>query len=168
MYARILIIMALCSAALPRSLQATYPAGEPQIVDVLYISRGLAQGSVTHKTLGADPSIEVLGVPMPGHYSIGDLGLDPVLMNRALRMYMPRNYQQMMSERDMVVLHEAACGMLEEQGVRIRHPAAVAVLCAAGATRADEEVVHIPRPLPNDRPRRIRLNEGDIARLIGA
>ncbi len=112
MYARILIIMALCSAALPRSLQATYPAGEPQIVDVLYISRGLAQGSVTHKTLGADPSIEVLGVPMPGHYSIGDLGLDPVLMNRALRMYMPRNYQQMMSERDMVVLHEAACGSL--------------------------------------------------------
>jgi len=112
MHARILLLFALWIGALPTSLQASYPAGEPQIIDLLYISRGLAQGSVIHKIVGADPSIDLLGVPMPGHYSIGDLGKDPDLMNRAMRMYMPRSYQQLMSERDMVILHEAPCGSL--------------------------------------------------------
>jgi hypothetical protein len=84
--------------------------GNPHIIELLYISRGFFQGQSVENILAADPSIEILGVPMPGHYSISDLGQDPEMMNRIMRIYMPRNYQQLLDQSDMIVMHEAPCG----------------------------------------------------------
>ena len=89
-------------------------AGDPEIIEVLYISRCLAHGSlfgaVVDKILGGDPSVSVLGVPIPGHHAIDNLRKDPGLISRAMRMYMPRNYEQLLNERDTVILVEAPCG----------------------------------------------------------
>ncbi len=89
---------------------ADLSAGDPLVIDILMIDRGLAQGGIYHKRLAADPSISVLGVPQPGHYSIDNLGKDPETINRAMRIYMPRNYQHLLDTRDMILLREASCG----------------------------------------------------------
>lgn len=83
---------------------------EGKIIELMYISRGLAQGSYTDKVLGADPAINTHPVPMPGHYSIGTLGMDPKAINRFMRIYMPRNYDYLVNNYDIVVLDEAPCG----------------------------------------------------------
>ena len=90
---------------------------EGKAIDLLYISRGLAQGSITDRMLGADPAINPHPVPMPGHYSIGSLGMDADVINRAMRIYMPRNYQYLLDNYDVAVLHEAACGAPDYQAV---------------------------------------------------
>ncbi len=106
----LLIVLSSWPIAEGKDQSAARFTGDPHIIDLLYISRGLFQGSVVDKMLAADPSIEVLGVPMPGHYSISDLGKDPEMMNRIMRIYMPRSYQHLLDQRDMVILHEAPCG----------------------------------------------------------
>jgi len=90
---------------------------EGKAIDLLYISRGLAQGSITDKMLGADPAINPHPVPMPGHYSIGSLGMDAEVINRAMRIYMPRNYGYLLDNFDLAVLHEAPCGAPDYQAV---------------------------------------------------
>jgi hypothetical protein len=97
---------------------AARSTGDPYIIELLYISRGFFQGQSVENILAVDPSIEVLGVPMPGHYSISDLGQDPEMMNRIMRIYMPRNYQQLLDQSDMIVMHEAACGSPQFPQVR--------------------------------------------------
>jgi hypothetical protein len=92
------------------------PAGG-KVIDLLYISRGLAQGSITDRMLGADPAISPHPVPMPGHYSIGTLGMDAETINRAMRIYMPRSYATLLEGFDLVVLDEAPCGAPDYQGV---------------------------------------------------
>lgn len=47
-----------------------------------------------------DPAISVMGVPMPGHHNLGWLQMEAGAMDRALRIYMPRNYQQLIDEWD--------------------------------------------------------------------
>jgi len=94
-----------------------YEAGQPLIVDVLFIDRGITVGSGYDRMIAADPSIDVLGVPMPSHYSIGNLGIKAEQTNRLLRMYMPRTYEQLVDEHDMVILHEAPCGCPQFPGV---------------------------------------------------
>ncbi len=107
----LLFISAIILVSLPcvTSL-ADLSSGDPLTIEVLMIDRGLAQGGIFHKRLGADPSISILGVPQPGHYSIGHLKKDPESINRAMRIYMPRNYQHMVETRDMILLREASCG----------------------------------------------------------
>ncbi len=85
-------------------------AGDPLVIDIIMIDRGLFQGGYFDKMVSADPSISVLGVPMPGHYSIGNLQMDPDYMNRVLRIYMPRNYEHLLTTQDMILLREACCG----------------------------------------------------------
>jgi len=92
---------------------ASVSAGNPNIIDVLMIDRWLAQSVNFNRIIEADPSISVLGVPMPGHHTLGWLQMEAGAMNRALRIYMPRNYQQLLEERDMVLLREAAAGSVE-------------------------------------------------------
>ncbi len=62
------------------------------------------------KTLDVDPAIGVYSVPMSGHYSITDLGLDPNMMNRVMRIYMPRTFEVLVNKTDSILLHEAPCG----------------------------------------------------------
>jgi len=100
----------ILSSPYPVLSNGEYPAGSPLIIDVLLIDRGLFQGGIYDRRLSADPSISVLGVPMPGHYSISTLGKDPHYMNRVLRIYMPRNYQHMRDTMDLILLREASCG----------------------------------------------------------
>ncbi len=89
---------------------ADLSAGDPLIIDLMLIDRGLFQGGYYDKMIAADPSVSVLGVPMPGHYSIENLGKDPDVMNRVLRIYMPRTYDHLLNTRDMVLMREASCG----------------------------------------------------------
>ena len=91
-------------------LPDVHSGGSPDTVDVLYISRWLLQPWARARLLAADPSITVLGVPMPGHSTIVSYGMDVNVMNRMMRMYMPRSYTQLVKERDVIVLHEAPCG----------------------------------------------------------
>ena len=99
-------------ASLSNVSSTDFPAGDPLIIDIIMIDRGLFQGGIYDRVIGADPSISVLGVPMPGHYSIGVLMQDPDIMNRALRIYMPRNFNQLITEWDMVLMREACCGSI--------------------------------------------------------
>jgi hypothetical protein len=85
-------------------------AGDPLVIDVLLIDRGLFQGGDRDRLLSADPSISVRGIPMPGHYSIAFFNRDAHYMNRVMRLYMPRSYQKMRDIGDMILLAEAACG----------------------------------------------------------
>ena len=87
-------------------------AGDPSLVDVLFISRfiGPQTGKIFDRMLDADPSITLTRVVMPGHSWIGTIGADPQLMNRRMRIYMPRSYQQLVGSYDVVVLYEAPCG----------------------------------------------------------
>jgi uncharacterized membrane protein len=92
-------------------------AGDPDIIDVLYISRALFQGPKTNPMLTPDPSISLMCVPMPGHTQLGTLGKDLDVLNRYMRIYMPRNYGQLVTERDIVVMFEAPRGIVQYPGV---------------------------------------------------
>ncbi len=92
-------------------------AGDPLVIDVLYISRALFQGIKTNPMLAPDPSISILSVPMPGHTQLGTLGEDVNVLNRYMRIYMPRNYEQLTQERDTVVMFEAPLGIAEYPNV---------------------------------------------------
>jgi hypothetical protein len=91
---------------------ADLSAGDPLVIDIIMIDRGLFQGGYYDKMVSADPSISVLGVPMPGHYSIGNLQMDADYMNRVLRIYMPRNFEHLTTTQDMILLREACCGSI--------------------------------------------------------
>jgi len=89
-------------------------AGKPDLVEVLYICRWSTwNGERRDLLLGADPCIEVLGVPMVGAFSLWKGTVDTTYVNRMMRIYMPRSYQQLVRSHDMVVLHDAPCGHQE-------------------------------------------------------
>ena len=46
---------------------------------------------------------------------------------------------------EVTAVHEAACRMVDELGMRLREPRAVDILVGAGARRVDEQTVQIPR-----------------------
>ena len=52
-----------------------------------------------------------------------------------------------LTDEELDRIHEAACRMLSEQGMRIRNQEAIDVLVSAGATKMDDETVRIPRRL---------------------
>ena len=94
-----------------------FAAGDPFVIDVLYVSRALFQGIKTNPMLAPDPAISLLCVPMPGHTQLGTLGEDVNVLNRYMRIYMPRNYQQLIDERDVVVMFEAPVGIVQYPSV---------------------------------------------------
>ncbi|MBI3985803.1 MAG: trimethylamine methyltransferase family protein [Lentisphaerae bacterium] len=56
-------------------------------------------------------------------------------------------YWEAVGKEDIEQIHESACRMLEELGMRIRNPEVVAVLLDAGAKKVDDQTVRIPREL---------------------
>jgi len=56
-------------------------------------------------------------------------------------------YWETASEEDLDRIHEAACQLLEEIGMRIKHKETVDILAGAGARQIDHETVKIPRDL---------------------
>ncbi len=82
-------------------------AGDPDIIDVLYLCRSSAWDSRLDLMLIADPSIDVLGVQTLGAYAIWQGSVNPAAVNRRMRIYMPRNYDQLVAERDMLILDDA-------------------------------------------------------------
>lgn len=56
-------------------------------------------------------------------------------------------YWETASQGDLQQIHEAACHLLEEIGMRIKHKETVDILVGAGAKRVDDETVKIPRSL---------------------
>ncbi len=115
-----IILLAVFLLLLPvRPTSASITAGDPLVIDVLFISRfiGPQTGKIFDRMLAADPSITLTRVVMPGHSWIGTIGANPELMNRRMRMYMPRSYQQLVTKYDMVLLYEAPCGSFEYRQV---------------------------------------------------
>ncbi len=92
---------------------ANVSRGDPLVIDVLMMDRTLGQGGQFYKRLAADPCISILAVPQLGHYSIFFLKKNPNVINRAMRIYMPRNYRQLVDNRDLILLREASCGSIE-------------------------------------------------------
>ena len=56
-------------------------------------------------------------------------------------------YWETASQEDLQRIHEGACQVLEEIGMRIKHKETVDILVGAGAKRIDDETVKIPRAL---------------------
>jgi len=56
-------------------------------------------------------------------------------------------YWEPVSDRDLDRIHEAACQILSELGIRIRDPETLEVLREAGARRAGGDIVFLPRDL---------------------
>jgi len=48
---------------------------------------------------------------------LGTLGEDVNVLNRYMRMYMPRNYEQLVTESDIVVMFEAPLGIVQYPNV---------------------------------------------------
>ncbi len=87
-------------------------------MDVLYISRMILQGQSSDSVIAADPAIEILPVPMPSLYGITWMGQKPGMVNRMLRVYMPRSYQGLFDQRDMIIMYEAPCGALSDSSIK--------------------------------------------------
>jgi len=100
----------VCLLVITSSPSIVLGAGDPERVDLLYISRWACYRSRFDKMMDADPSINVLGVPMPDTFSMGKGYIDAEDLNRRMRIYMPRTMNQMLSERDIVVMHDAPLG----------------------------------------------------------
>jgi len=84
-------------------------AGNPELIDLLFIRRGVGVNIYTNM-MNADPSISVTLVIMPGHYYISDMGGDPAVLNRLLRLYMPRQYEILIGDWDAILMREAPVG----------------------------------------------------------
>ena len=85
-----------------------FSAGEPDFVDVLYLCRASTWESGRRDLiLSSDPSINILGVQTVGAHAIWQGAIDPSAVNRRLRIYMPRTYEQLVEERDLLILHDA-------------------------------------------------------------
>jgi len=85
--------------------------GTPLVLDTLYISRSL--GPFYRNNLAADPSISIHFVPTPGHYTVHDLGMDLRMLNRLMRIYMPRSYDYLVKHFDVVIMYEAPCSLAQ-------------------------------------------------------
>jgi hypothetical protein len=82
----------------------------PEITRVLYMSRWSNFRRRTDLMLAADPCLSVFSVPMVGTFSVGRGYIDPDHVNRRMRMYMPRNLDQLVNSTDVIILHDAPCG----------------------------------------------------------
>jgi hypothetical protein len=99
---------------------AVLGAGDPDLVDVLYLCRASTWNAERRDLiLAADPSINVLGVETVGAFAIWQGEINPASVNRRLRIYMPRSYQQLIEERDLVVLHDAPHSHPQQPEVRL-------------------------------------------------
>lgn len=54
------------------------------------------------------------------------------------------NYWEPVTDKEIDNIHEAACQILEELGMRIREPKAIEVLVGAGARKVGDNIVQIP------------------------
>lgn len=98
-------------------VSGVWGAGRPDIIDVIYISRWSCYRNRFDKMVDADPSVDVFGVPMPGTFSIGKGYIDAEDLNRRMRIYMPRTLDQLVGERDVIVMHDAPQGHFEVKEV---------------------------------------------------
>ncbi len=118
MSARLLRFLLLIVLILPAA--RVDGAGDPNFVDVLYLCRASTWNAERRDLiLSSDPSINVLGVETVGAFAIWQGQINPASVNRRLRIYMPRTYQQLIGERDLVVLHDAPHSHPEQPEVRL-------------------------------------------------
>jgi len=71
-------------------------------INVLYISRG----GLWHQFMDQDPAISTFWIPVPGHSHIELLGQDPAVLQRIMRIYMPRRLEDLLARYTMVILEE--------------------------------------------------------------
>jgi hypothetical protein len=62
--------------------------------------------------MATDPALSIHPVPMPGHYQL-EIGGDLNTLNRYMRMYMPRNYDHLVENRDLIVMYECPLGIVQ-------------------------------------------------------
>jgi len=98
-------------------------AGKPDRIDVLYMSRSDdwvgEDGYRRDILLRADPSIDVVGVETVGAWSIWYGIIEPQQVNRKMRIYMPRTFEEMVSKYDLVILSNVAYAHPLESAVRL-------------------------------------------------
>jgi len=85
-----------------------------QPIRVMFLSRGIPVRAAGEGMLSADPAIDVTPIPVSGGYMIEKQY--PVI-NRFLRIYMPRRYRDLVEGYDMVTLYEAPCGSAAQTNV---------------------------------------------------
>ena len=80
------------------SAAGVFAAGNPDVIDVIYIARWSTYRNRFDMMVDVDPSVDVFGVPMPGTFSIGRGYIDAEDLNRRMRIYMPRTVGQLVGE----------------------------------------------------------------------
>ena len=123
---RVALLLCLAAVALTMPTSVAGPhlsAGKPDRIDVLYMSRSDdwvgEDGYRRDILLRADPSMDVVGVETVGAWSIWYGIVEPEQVNRKMRIYMPRTYEEMVSKYDLVVLNNVAYAHPLEPEVRL-------------------------------------------------
>ena len=88
-------------------------------VDVLYLcgNSWFSGGYRRDLLIRPDPAIDVLAVQTVAPFDIWHGLIKPGEVNRKLRIYMPRTYDQLVGEHDLVILHDVCHAHPEEAGV---------------------------------------------------
>jgi len=96
-----------------------YAAGDEDTVVVLFLcGNSWFSGRYRRDLLiGVDPAIDVLAVQTVAPFDIWNNLIQPDQVNRKLRIYMTRTYDQLIDEHDLVVLHDVCHAHPQEAGV---------------------------------------------------
>lgn len=94
-------------------------AGDEDTIDVLFLcGNSWFSGRYRRDLLmEVDPAIDVLAVQTVAPFDIWNKLIQPDQVNRKLRIYMPRTYEQLLGEHDLVVLHDVCHAHPQEAGV---------------------------------------------------
>ncbi len=88
-------------------------------MDLLYLcgNSWFSGGYRRDLLIRVDPAIDVVAIQTVAPYDIWTGAIKPGQVNRKLRIYMPRNYDQLIAEHDLVVLHDVCHAHPQEAGV---------------------------------------------------
>ncbi len=94
-------------------------ARDPAIVDVLYMcgNSWFSGGYRRDLLIRPDPAVDVIAVQTVAPFDIWSGAIRPEQVNRKLRIYMPRTYDQLLDEYDLVILHDVCHAHPQEAGV---------------------------------------------------
>ena len=109
----------VCLLLLLASIPPTIAVDDEYTIDVLYLcgNSWFSGGYRRDLLISPDPAIDVLAVQTVAPFDIWNGAIQPEQVNRKLRIYMPRNYDQLIREHDLVVLHDVCHAHPEEAGV---------------------------------------------------
>jgi len=110
---------AICLLLILESVALAHAEDDDNTIDLLYLcgNSWFSGGYRRDLLIRPDPAIEILAVQTVAPFDIWKGTIQPGQVNRKLRIYMPRNYDQLINEHDLVVLHDVCHAHPEEAGV---------------------------------------------------